>query len=130
MIRKIHLVAAVTAAVLCAACDTHIDVPDTAVRPGHILCEDGTALPYAQYEQTGKKAIAVVFRYRKTRRYGGGWLCSLPVGHCSTGIRRQPRHCLLYTSLLGVKGAQAGLQVGCEIPWLNHGTASKTVRCV
>lgn len=30
MIRKIHLVAAVTAAVLCAACDTHIDVPDTA----------------------------------------------------------------------------------------------------
>lgn len=36
MIRKIHLVAAATAAVLCAACDTHIDVPDTAVRPGHI----------------------------------------------------------------------------------------------
>ena len=61
MIRKIHLVAAATAAVLCAACDTHIDVPDTAVRPGHILCEDGTALPYAQYEQSGKKAIAVVF---------------------------------------------------------------------
>ncbi len=28
MIRKIHLVAAATAAVLCAACDTHIDVPD------------------------------------------------------------------------------------------------------
>ena len=65
MIRKIHLVAAVTAAVLCAACDTHIDVPDTAVRPGHILCEDGTALPYAQYEQSGKKAIAVVFDTEK-----------------------------------------------------------------
>ena len=31
MIRKIHLVAAATAAVLCAACDTHIDVPDTAI---------------------------------------------------------------------------------------------------
>ena len=62
MIRKIHSVAAVTAAVLCAACDTHIDVPDTAVRPrrGYVL--DGTALPYAQYEQSGKKAIAVVFR--------------------------------------------------------------------
>ena len=56
MIRKIHLVAAATAAVLCAACDTHIDVPDTAVRPGHILCENGTALPYAQYEQSWKKA--------------------------------------------------------------------------
>lgn len=65
MIRKIHLVAAATAAVLCAACDTHIDVPDTAVRPGHILCEDGTALPYAQYEQSGKKAIAVVFDTEK-----------------------------------------------------------------
>ena len=87
MIRKIHLVAAATAAVLCAACDTHIDVPDTAVRPGHILCEDGTALPYAQYEQSGKKAIAVVFDTEKRGR-----LCSLPVGHCSTGIRRQPRH--------------------------------------
>ena len=37
-------------AVLCAACDAHIDVPDTAVRPGHILCEDGTALSYVQYE--------------------------------------------------------------------------------
>ena len=60
MIRKIHLVAAAT-----AACDTHIDVPDTAVRPGHILCEDGTALPYAQYEQSGKKAIAVVFDTEK-----------------------------------------------------------------
>lgn len=33
MIRKIHLVAAATAAVLCAACDTHIDVPDTATYP-------------------------------------------------------------------------------------------------
>lgn len=46
---------------LLTACDTHIDVPDTAVRPGHILCEDGTALSYAQYEQSGKRAIAVVF---------------------------------------------------------------------
>lgn len=72
MIRKIHLVAAVTAAVLCAACDTHIDVPDTAVRPGHILCEDGTALPYAQYEQSGKKAIAVVFDTEKRGDTEGG----------------------------------------------------------
>lgn len=46
---------------LCAACDAHIDEPDTAVRPGHILCEDGTALSYAQYELSGKRAIAVVF---------------------------------------------------------------------
>lgn len=46
---------------LCAACDAHIDVPDTAVRPGHVLCVDGTALPYSEYEQSGKRAIAVVF---------------------------------------------------------------------
>lgn len=92
MIRKIHLVAAATAAVLCAACDTHIDVPDTAVRPGHILCEDGTALPYAQYEQSGKKAIAVVFDTEKRGDTEGDGYGCLPVGHCSTGIRRQPRH--------------------------------------
>lgn len=61
MIRKIQWFAMAVAAVLCAACDAHIDVPDTAVRPGHILCEDGTALSYAQYEQSGKRAIAVVF---------------------------------------------------------------------
>lgn len=60
-IRKIHLTMAVMAVVLCAACDAHIDVPDTVVRPGHILCEDGTALSYAEYEQSGKRAIAVVF---------------------------------------------------------------------
>lgn len=41
MIRKIQWFAMAVTAVLCAACDAHIDVPDTAVRPGHILCEDG-----------------------------------------------------------------------------------------
>ena len=61
MIRKIHWIIVAATAVLCAACDAHFDVPDTAVRPGHILCEDGTALSYAQYEQSGKRAIAVVF---------------------------------------------------------------------
>ncbi len=59
MIRKIHLTVMAVAAVLCAACDAHIDVPDTAVRPGHILCEDGTTLPYGQYEQSGKRAIEI-----------------------------------------------------------------------
>lgn len=52
MIRKIHLTVMAVAAVLCAACDAHIDVPDTAVRPGHILCEDGTALSYADRKST------------------------------------------------------------------------------
>lgn len=61
MIQKRHWIIVAATAVLCAACDAHFDVPDTAVRPGHILCEDGTALSYAQYEQSGKRAIAVVF---------------------------------------------------------------------
>lgn len=65
MIRKIHTIILAVTAVLCAACDAHIDVPDTAVRPGHILCEDGTTLPYVQYEQSGKRAIAVVFDTEK-----------------------------------------------------------------
>lgn len=61
MIRKIQWIIVAATAVLCAACDAHIDVPDTAVRPGYVLCEDGTALSYAQYELSGKRAIAVVF---------------------------------------------------------------------
>ena len=62
MRRQIHsIIMVAVAALLCAACDGHIDVPDTAVRPGHVLCEDGTALSYAQYELSGKRAIAVVF---------------------------------------------------------------------
>ena len=51
----------VTAALLCAACDAHFDVPDTAIRPGHVLCTDGTVMSYAAYEQSGKRAIAVLF---------------------------------------------------------------------
>lgn len=61
MRRKTEQIILAVAAVLLAACDAHIDVPDTAVRPGHILCEDGTALPYGEYEQSGKRAIAIVF---------------------------------------------------------------------
>lgn len=61
MMRKIQWIIVAATAVLCAACDAHIDVPDTAVRPGHVLCVDGTAMPYSEYEQSGKQAIAVVF---------------------------------------------------------------------
>lgn len=32
------------------ACDTHIEVPDTAVRLGHVLCVDGKTMPYSEYE--------------------------------------------------------------------------------
>lgn len=61
MRREIHSIIMVAMTLLCVACDAHIDVPDTAVRPGHVLCEDGTALPYNEYERSGKRAIAVVF---------------------------------------------------------------------
>lgn len=59
--RKIQWIIVAATAVLCAACDAHIDVPDTAVRLGHVLCVDGTVMPYSEYEQSGKQAIAVVF---------------------------------------------------------------------
>ena len=62
IIRKAYRIAvAVVMAIGLAACDAHIEVPDTAVRPGHILCTDGTALPYSEYKRSGKQAIAVVF---------------------------------------------------------------------
>ena len=43
-----------------AACDAHIEEPDKTVRPGHVLCVDGKAVPYSEYENSGKQAIAVV----------------------------------------------------------------------
>lgn len=61
MRRKTEQIILAVATVLLSACDAHIDVPDTAVRPGYILCEDGMALPYGEYEQSGKRAIAIVF---------------------------------------------------------------------
>ena len=48
-------------AMLYAACDAHIETPDMEIRPGHVLCADGTALSYNQYAVSGKQAVAVVF---------------------------------------------------------------------
>lgn len=74
MIRKIQWIIVAATAVLCAACDAHIEVPDTAVRPGHVLCEDGVALSYEQYELSGKRAIAVVFdTQRRDGTVGNGY---------------------------------------------------------
>lgn len=62
IIRKIRQVLpALLVGSFLASCDAHIEVPDTAVRPGHILCVDGTALSYNDYELSGKQAIAIVF---------------------------------------------------------------------
>ena len=58
---KIHAMIAMAAALTLTACDAHIETPDMTVRPGHILCDDGTALSYAQYKTSGKQAVAVVF---------------------------------------------------------------------
>ena len=48
MIRKIQWFAMAVTAVLCAACDAHIDVPDTAVRPGPntVKVRKGTAMRF------------------------------------------------------------------------------------
>lgn len=57
-----------------AACDAHIEVPDTAVRPGHVLCVDGKSVPYSEYESYGEKAIAVVFHtYSDGETEGNGY---------------------------------------------------------
>ena len=64
---KIHAMIAVAALAL-TACDAHIETPDMTVRPGHVLCDDGTALSYAQYKTSGKQAVAVVF---DTGQHGG-----------------------------------------------------------
>ena len=48
-------------AMLYVACDAHIETPDMEIRPGHVLCADGTALSYNQYAVSGKQAVAVVF---------------------------------------------------------------------
>ena len=52
--------------VLLTACDAHFDFPDTAVKPGHILCTDGEALSYNDYKVSGKQAIAVVFHINQS----------------------------------------------------------------
>lgn len=53
-------------AALLTACDAHFDFPDTAVKPGHILCTDGEALSYNDYKASGKQAIAVVFHINQS----------------------------------------------------------------
>lgn len=103
IIRKAcQTVPAVVMAIAVAACDAHIEVPDTAVRPGHVLCTDGTALSYSEYEQSGKQAIAVVFNtdpHGKRRVTAMRSICgtlhhrhSLTVSASSKARRRTLRH--------------------------------------
>lgn len=43
------------------SCDSHIDEIDKSVRPGHIVCDDGSVLSFNEYVQSGKQAVAIVF---------------------------------------------------------------------
>ena len=62
MMKKIYKMASLLAfAALFVACDGHQDFPDTAIKPGHILCTDGKVVSVAELEQSGKQPIAVVF---------------------------------------------------------------------
>ena len=60
-INKIHIIIAVAAVLTLAACDAHIETPDMTVRPGYVLCDDGTVLSYELYQTSGKRAVAIVF---------------------------------------------------------------------
>ena len=60
-INKIHIIIAVAAVLTLSACDAHIETPDMTVRPGHVLCDDGTVLSYELYQTSGKRAVAIVF---------------------------------------------------------------------
>lgn len=53
------------------ACDEHKDFPDTAMKVGHVLCTDGHMIPFEQYEQSGKEAIAVVFHINRDEQIEG-----------------------------------------------------------
>ena len=61
MRKRLNGLLTLMAAALLAACDAHIEEPDTAVKVGHVLCTDGQSMSYERYEGSGKEAIAVVF---------------------------------------------------------------------
>lgn len=69
--RICRLLPALLAAVLLAACDAHIMEKDTSVRPGHVLCIDGSLMAYDDYAASGKEAIAVVFHTNPTGETAG-----------------------------------------------------------
>lgn len=56
MKQKLLILAAI-GTMLLTACDAHIDIPDTAVKPGHILCTDGKAVSYAEYMESGNRRL-------------------------------------------------------------------------
>ncbi len=69
--RICRLLPAILAAVLLMGCDAHIMEKDTSVRPGHVLCVDGSVLAYDDYAISGKEAIAVIFHTNPTSETAG-----------------------------------------------------------
>lgn len=69
--KKILSMMMAATAILFTSCDDHKDFPDTAMKVGHILCTDGKVLPFEQYEQSGKTAIAVVFHINQNEDIEG-----------------------------------------------------------
>lgn len=61
----------VAALMLFTSCDKHQDFPDTAMKVGYVLCTDGNVLPFEKYEQSGKKAITVVFHINQNENIEG-----------------------------------------------------------
>lgn len=59
--RICRILPVILAAGILTACDAHIEEIDTTVRPGHVLCTDGRVMPFSDYVNSGKEAIAVVF---------------------------------------------------------------------
>lgn len=53
--RICRLLPATLIAAMLTACDAHIEETDMTVRPGHILCEDGSTVPYEMYDKTREK---------------------------------------------------------------------------
>ena len=56
-----------------SACDAHKDVEDTSMKLGDILCVDGNVMPYSQYVQQDKQAVAVVFHLNEGDLPGTGY---------------------------------------------------------
>lgn len=60
MIRAFKIVLFLSALSL-AACDEHVDFPDTSIKIGHVLCSDGSTMSVEQCDELGKIPVAVVF---------------------------------------------------------------------
>lgn len=51
----------VSLAMTLASCDQHRDFPETGIRPGQVLCEDGHIRTLDAMRTSGQKAVAIVF---------------------------------------------------------------------